>query len=670
MIRNRCRLGPAWLPIAARLGLLLAIGATAALTAPAAQAANCSAKAKAALFGKSQKTFEQSANYLRTIDGQLDKLCTYGRTKGIALDENDVKQVTDMANACPDPIIAAVLVKRRRMLEDYKYAVEVDCRNAQALKLDPKDAEAFYARGTAFAATNDNDRALADFTEAIRLNPHLSAAFYRRAGIYGTKGDSARAIGDYIEATRLDPKFGGNPYFIDGEAERTIAGIIADRSEFIRQDTKDASSYGNRAAAYYFSDDFDNCIRDATEAIRLDGNSKNASIYYNNRGTCALGKGDIEAALSDLEQAVRRNGSNAALHRNRGNAYLQKGDLDRALADLNEAIRLDPKQQPAFAYRGLVYERLGKPDNAIAEYKAALTLPADAFFSVGLRAHQTAGQRLLALMGSSAAPSVAAAAPAAAAPAVAAAPAHVTPAVVAAAPAASGRRIALVIGNSGYRAVAALANPTRDAHAIAQALRALGFDSVTLANDLARDRFVDALRSFATEAENADWAVIYFAGHGIEIGGVNYLVPIDARLRSDRDAQFEAVSLDQVLGAVEAAHKLRLVLLDACRDNPFVPQMRRSIATRSIGRGLARVEPGAGTLVAYAARDGQVALDGDGDHSPFVTALLNRIRAPGVEINKMFRLIHDDVMEATENRQEPYTYGALPGREDFYFVRQ
>jgi uncharacterized caspase-like protein len=204
-------------------------------------------------------------------------------------------------------------------------------------------------------------------------------------------------------------------------------------------------------------------------------------------------------------------------------------------------------------------------------------------------------------------------------------------------------------------------------------LRTIGFQTVQLNRDLTRDKLVNALRDFAKEADKADWALVYFAGHGIEIGGVNYLVPVDAKLSVDRDAQFEAVPLDQVLSAIEGAHKLKLVLLDACRENPFAP--RQTTATRSVTRGLAPIEPegpgkGKGaTLVIYAAKHGQVALDGtSASNSPFVTALMQRLPTPGVEINKIFRLVRDDVLEATAGRQEPFTYGSTPGREDYFFV--
>ncbi|WP_233383614.1 caspase family protein [Methylobacterium sp. C25] len=228
-------------------------------------------------------------------------------------------------------------------------------------------------------------------------------------------------------------------------------------------------------------------------------------------------------------------------------------------------------------------------------------------------------------------------------------------------------RVALVIGNSGYRAVPALPNPRRDAGRIAASLRSAGFQSVTVVDDGSRADLIAALNRFSDAAERADWAIVYYAGHGIEIGGANYLIPVDARLKSDRDITDEAIPLDRVLQAIESAHKLRVVILDACRDNPFASSMRRTIATRSVGRGLAQVEPEGGTLVAFAAKHGQTALDGDGENSPFAEALARRLVTPGVEINKLFRLVRDDVMASTGRRQEPFVYGSLPG-EDFYFV--
>jgi uncharacterized caspase-like protein len=141
---------------------------------------------------------------------------------------------------------------------------------------------------------------------------------------------------------------------------------------------------------------------------------------------------------------------------------------------------------------------------------------------------------------------------------------------------------------------------------------------------------------------------------------------VDARLKSDRDVQFEAVHLDQVLGSISGARKLRLVILDACRDNPFAQQMSRSVASRSIGRGLGRIEPDGGTLVAYAAKHGQTALDGQGRNSPFVSALVKHIGTPGVEIRRLFGLVRDDVLSSTARQQEPFIYGSLGGEEFFF----
>jgi uncharacterized caspase-like protein len=137
----------------------------------------------------------------------------------------------------------------------------------------------------------------------------------------------------------------------------------------------------------------------------------------------------------------------------------------------------------------------------------------------------------------------------------------------------------------------------------------------------------------------------------------------------DRDIDLEAVDIGKVLGAIEGAKKLRLVLLDACRDNPFLRQMKRSVATRSLSQGLARVEPEAGTLIVYAAKHGEIALDGDGQNSPFAAAVLRRIQTPDLEVRRLFDVVRDDVMSATKKRQQPYSYGSLPGSENFFSYR-
>ncbi len=226
------------------------------------------------------------------------------------------------------------------------------------------------------------------------------------------------------------------------------------------------------------------------------------------------------------------------------------------------------------------------------------------------------------------------------------------------------KRVALVIGISKYQNVPKLPNPDNDAAAIAEVFRKANFDKVELRNDLTVSDMRRAVRDFAAEVVDADLAVVYYAGHGIEVDGTNYLIPADARLVSDFDVEDETVSLDRVLQALNPAKRLRLVILDACRDNPFSKTMKRSIGTRSVGRGLARIEPTTSdTLVAFAARAGAVANDGDGAHSPFASALIKYIAEPGLDLRIAFGKVRDDVLKSTNNRQEPFVYGSLGGSD-------
>src|SRR5712671_1406803 len=170
-------------------------------------------------------------------------------------------------------------------------------------------------------------------------------------------------------------------------------------------------------------------------------------------------------------------------------------------------------------------------------------------------------------------------------------------------PALAEKRVALVLGNSNYQNVAPLANPVNDSSKIAATLKDAGFDVVDSRRDLPAAETRRALRDFADRARDADIAVVYYAGHGIEVDGGNYLIPVDARLERDTDIYDEGLSLDRILIAIEPAKKLRLVILDACRDNPFAKRMKRSVGSRAIGRGLARVEPSSpNTMIAFAAK--------------------------------------------------------------------
>ncbi|BBO09457.1 MULTISPECIES: caspase family protein [Bradyrhizobium] len=232
------------------------------------------------------------------------------------------------------------------------------------------------------------------------------------------------------------------------------------------------------------------------------------------------------------------------------------------------------------------------------------------------------------------------------------------------APAFAGNRVALVIANSAYQHAPSLTNPVNDGAVMAKTLKEAGFNSVDFRHDLSALDTRRVLRDFADATRNADIAVVYYAGHGIEVEGSNYLIPVDAKLERDTDVYDEALSLDRVLVAVEPAKQLRLVILDACRDNPFGKTMKRTVAARGIGRGLAQVEPTSpNTLIAYSAKAGFTAQDGDGANSPFTVALSKHLTTPGLDVRRAFGFVRDDVLKSTGNKQEPFVYGSLGGED-------
>jgi uncharacterized caspase-like protein len=226
------------------------------------------------------------------------------------------------------------------------------------------------------------------------------------------------------------------------------------------------------------------------------------------------------------------------------------------------------------------------------------------------------------------------------------------------------KRVALVIGNSAYQKVAKLSNPANDAAAVAAMLKAAGFESVESKLNVPANDLRKSLREFAARTRDADVAVVYYAGHGIELDGTNYLIPIDATLETDGDVLDETIALERVLFAVEPARQLRLVILDACRDNPFAKTMKRTVASRAIGRGLAKVEPTSpNTMIAFAAKAGSTASDGDSKNSPFAAALVEHLPKPGLDLRRAFGFVRDDVLKSTGNKQEPYVYGSLGGND-------
>ena len=229
-------------------------------------------------------------------------------------------------------------------------------------------------------------------------------------------------------------------------------------------------------------------------------------------------------------------------------------------------------------------------------------------------------------------------------------------------PARAEKRVALVIGVSSYQRVPRLPNPVHDAEAMSALFRKAGFDTVEDKRDLGIVELRRVVREFSDKVQDADIAVVYYAGHGIEVDGANYLIPADAKLASDFDVEDETISVDRVLRTLEPAKRLRLVILDACRNNPFATIMKRTIATRAAGRGLAKIEPTTpNTLVAFATKAGAVADDGSGGNSQYTQALVKYITEPGLDVRVAFGRVRDEVLKKTANHQEPFVYGSLGG---------
>lgn len=223
-------------------------------------------------------------------------------------------------------------------------------------------------------------------------------------------------------------------------------------------------------------------------------------------------------------------------------------------------------------------------------------------------------------------------------------------------------RVALVIGNGAYRNEARLPNPSNDAGAVAEALRKIGFDVIE-GRDLAKRAMEEKIIEFSRKLDRAGLGLFFYAGHGMQVGGRNYLLPIDAKLERPGDLSFETIDLSQVLGQMEAEKRVNLVFLDACRDNPFARALARSMGTRSatVGQGLASIQSAVGTMIAYATQPDNVALDGAGANSPFTAALLKHIGTPGLEVRSMMTRVRADVLAATRERQVPWDHSSLIG---------
>ena len=513
----------------------------------------------------------------------------------------------------------------------------------------------------------------------------LATVYFWRAVGWNKKGDYAKVIADTTEALRLKPNqalynMRGSAYFDKGEDD--IA--IADFNDALRIGPPTGTIFHNRGNAWHSKGDNARAIADYDEAIRL--NPKEA-YSYQNRGVAKQALGDLDGALADINQAIRLNPALPSPLINRTVIWRAKGDFDHAVADATEAIGLASAKAPvailtppgsilisAYLHRALAYEAKGDFDNAKKDYAAAIEGRAS---DAGSKANQATAKVRLSLLSEAPAappPRTAVTGPS---PIGAAAKRAESPAPVQSV--ATSRRVALVIGNGTYTHVKALPNPSNDARSIARSLRDIGF-AVTEGIDLDRAAMQTMTREFLREAARAQVAVVYYAGHGVQIDGRNYLVPVDIQFQSGTDVTAAMMDMDTIMAGLDDQVRTNILILDACRNNPMAPKVAaagtsRGIEAMEVGSGLAAPTSlgagatlGAGTLIAFATAPGQVALDGEGANSPFSAALSRHIGTPGLEVQQMLTRVRAEVVAATKSKQVPWSNSSLLG--EVYLVEK
>jgi tetratricopeptide (TPR) repeat protein len=520
------------------------------------------------------------------------------------------------------------------------------CNKIVALKVfkGAQLATTYFWRGVGWNKKGDYTKVITDATEAIRLQPS-QAAYNLRGSAYYDRGEYDIAIADFDDALKLGPPSGtilhnrGNAWRGKGD----YAKAIADYDATIKLEPKSAFSFQNRAIA--------------KEAL-----------------------GDLDGALADINQAIRLDPTLPQPLINRTAIWRARGDLDRAIADGSEAIRLAKERPPAnimtppnsvlisgYTHRALAYEAKGDYARARDDYQATLAIAAS---DAGSKANQATAKVRLSLVTDAAAPIPRDAPSPTIRPAAAPAPQQ-TGAASASPPAPAGRgtRMALIIGNGAYAHVKALPNPPNDARAVAKSLRDIGF-TVSEGVDLDRAAMQKMTRDFLRDAARAQVAVVYYAGHGVQVDGRNYLIPVDVELKPGAGMTDAMIDMDTIMAGLDDQVRTNILIFDACRNNPMAQKVASAGANRGIEGASGLAAPtslgagatlGAGTLIAFATAPGQVALDGEGANSPFSAALSRHLGTPGLEVQQMLTRVRAEVVSTTKSKQVPWSNSSLLG---------
>jgi hypothetical protein len=432
----------------------------------------------------------------------------------------------------------------------------------------------------------------------------------------------------------------------------SVAAIAAYSEALDANVEKKAITLNNRARAYFNLAEYGKSIADSTAALAFE---PNAHEIYATRASAHVRLKQFDGAVKDYTKALALKPDDQAYHMDRAASYLFLDDLKSAEADL-AIVRGFPQVDTA---------ALQRAEALFAAYRAGGVKQMTAL----VYGDQSAGHLQL-----DTAPDAAAADKLAVNDTGEAEGAGSKQSldVTLQAPPDLGRRVALVIGNGAYGDGMALPNPPNDAKAMAATLGTLGFDVVTVI-DGTRSAMTEAMYQFATKAEGADAAMVFYAGHGMQVDNVNYLMPIDASLESRADLKHKFIKADTLIDDLASVKGMRMVVLDACRNNPLSRSIKVKLAAmtnRAVDQsaGLADMKA-EGVLIAFATQPNEVASDGVGtQNSPFTTALLKHMQTPGIEIDTMFKRVRTDVSQVTDGVQLPQTVNSSIG--EFYLVPQ
>ncbi len=552
---------------------------------------------------------------------------------------NHFLEATRLAIAEMKPIAAGDASRREvnSALEDLAACI------ATAPALDPHP---FSLRATIETVLEQFDRALDDLEHAIRADPTVSSHYVQRALILERLDRFSQARADLDAAVKLDPK--------------------------------NQNAWINRAMLWARYGDVERAFADYSQAEAAGG----SQTWYalSGRAKLAVSLGEPVRGFADWTKAAETSPLPmlaAQFHVRAGNLardYLK--DFDKAQRSYARALSVLPSHADALIQRGIAFERANRLDDAANDYRKAGDMTRGNPLEKSIYDYSIFRLQVLQARRSRKAgdPPL---------------PPNIN--VLSRSPqdigASRGRRIALVLGNAAYEHVTPLMNSDRDAESVGAALSESGFARVTVATNLDRSQMDGALQQFAREAAAADWAIIYYAGHGVEIDGINYAIPVDASMDTLREAPSHAVSIGQMIAAVDPARNLHLVVLDACRDDPFVQEAHRKTSSKraldkaadaaldpliarrkEIGGGLAGVQlTELNTVALFSTQPGKVTLDGDELNSPFTRAFVSNLPTPNLDLRQFFERVKQNVADGTQGRQRPAINGKLREGERFIF---